>query len=322
MNSKRTTTARFPLLQASLSLVSVAGWLVSLAGFFGRLWWPLEIASHFRWQYAAALGIWSLFLALFRRWRTAIATSLFALLNLVLLLPFYGRPGEKVGEPSLRVLSANVNKRNEQPQLLVELVRQLQPDVVAVIEATPEYVAGLEPLRARYPYSAGEDRLNPDGSVLLSQYPLADSETIAFVDGSYPTVVVRLQGEPAPTIVATHPPPPRGAARLRTRTEEMKALAAIAAERSGPLVVVGDFNSTPWSPYFADLVQSTRLKNARLGFGLQPTWPVRQILLRIPIDHALVSEDVVVHDFRAGPDVGSDHFPIVVDLSFPRGSEE
>ena len=96
----------------------------------------------------------------------------------------------------------------------------------------------------------------------------------------------------------------------------MKALAQIVAERPGPLVAVGDFNSTAWSPYFSDLLNQTRLHDARLGFGLQPTWPTRQILLRIPIDHALVSEEVTVHDFRAGPDVGSDHFPVILDLSF------
>lgn len=317
MSEERPIHPQFPILQRTLTLISVAGWLAALVGFLGQLWWRFEIASHFRWQYALALGLWAGFLALFRRWRTGAVTLLIALLNLVLLVPFYSRPGEKSGEPELRILSANVNRANRQPERLLELVQRLQPDIVAIIEATPEFMNGLEPLRVDYPYAAGEAYLNPAGSVLLSRRPLAAADTIMFADGSYPTIVARLDGERPLTLIATHPPPPRSAGRLQTRTEEMEAIADLAADRPGPVVVVGDFNSTPWSPYFAELVQSTRLQDARLGFGLQTTWPVEQILLRIPIDHALVSEDVVVHNFRAGPDVGSDHFPIIVDVSFP-----
>lgn len=319
MNEERPAHPHFPILQRTLSLISVAGWLAALVGFLGQLWWRFEIASHFRWQYALALGLWSVFLALFRRWRTAVVTLLIALLNLVLLLPFYSRPGEKAGEPELRIVSANVLKDNRQPQRLLALVRRLHPDIVAIIEATPEYMAGLEPLRADYPYRVGEAQLDPDGSVLLSRLPLSSADVMIFADGSYPTIVARLDGERPVTLMATHPPPPRSSKHLQTRTTEMEAIAEIVANRPGPVVVVGDFNSTPWSPYFADLLQHTRLQDARLGFGLQTTWPVEQIPLRIPIDQALVSEDVVVHDFHAGPDIGSDHFPIIVDVSFEGG---
>ena len=316
MRNERPVDPRFPLLQGTLTLISVAGWLVALAGFLGQLWWPLEIASHFRWQYAVALGLWSGVLALFRRWRTATVTFLVALLNLVLLLPFYTRPGERAGGPALRIVAANVNKRNEEPQHLLKLVQELEPDMVAIIEATREYMGGLEPLRSDYPYAVGEDHLDPDGSVLLSRRRLARAETHQFTDGSYPTIFARVEGERPLTLIATHPPPPRSAEHLRIRTEEMEAIAEMVAGGPGPAVVVGDFNSTSWSPYFSELLTTTRLHDARLGFGLQLSWPTHQPLLRIPIDHALVSGDVVVNDFWAGPDVGSDHYPIVVDLSF------
>jgi endonuclease/exonuclease/phosphatase (EEP) superfamily protein YafD len=309
-------------LHSTLTLVSVSGWAAALAGFVGQLWWPLEIASHFRWQYALALGLWSLLLGLLRRWRLAVVTLLVALLNVILLLPFYSRPGEKPGAPELRILSANVNRHNHRPARLRALARQLEPDVIAVIEATPAFMTGLEPLRADYPYSVGEEQLNPDGSVLLSRRALSAAQILEFVDGSYPTIVARLEGQPSLTLIATHPPAPRGPDRLATRTAEMEAIAALLSERPGPAVVVGDFNSTPWSPYFAELLRRTRLTDARLGFGLQLTWPVGQPLLRIPIDHALVSDGAIVHDFRAGPDVGSDHYPIIVDLSFQSQAQD
>jgi endonuclease/exonuclease/phosphatase (EEP) superfamily protein YafD len=56
-----------------------------------------------------------------------------------------------------------------------------------------------------------------------------------------------------------------------------------------------------------------KLKNARDGRGILGSWPVatRLPLLRIPIDHMLVSETLGIEDFRLAPDIGSDHMAIV-----------
>ena len=52
----------------------------------------------------------------------------------------------------------------------------------------------------------------------------------------------------------------------------------------------------------------------------EPTWPTYNPLLWIPIDHCLVSPEIIVTDRQIGPDVGSDHYPIVVDLQLPHAS--
>ena len=46
-----------------------------------------------------------------------------------------------------------------------------------------------------------------------------------------------------------------------------------------------------------------------------PTWPTNQIWMRIPIDFCLVSQEFTIMDKRVGVDIGSDHFPLIVDLS-------
>jgi len=40
------------------------------------------------------------------------------------------------------------------------------------------------------------------------------------------------------------------------------------------------------------------------------TWNARKFWQRIPIDHALIGEEVTVIKSETLPDVGSDHFPI------------
>ena len=38
------------------------------------------------------------------------------------------------------------------------------------------------------------------------------------------------------------------------------------------VVVMGDFNTTPWSGRFRKFLQDSNLRNSLGGFGLQPTW--------------------------------------------------
>lgn len=80
---------------------------------------------------------------------------------------------------------------------------------------------------------------------------------------------------------------------------------------------MGDFNMTPWSPKFRQLVADSHLRDTVRGFGLQPTWPAGAPQFWIPIDHVLVSPDILVVDRRVGPDLGSDHYPVIVDIQLP-----
>ena len=84
----------------------------------------------------------------------------------------------------------------------------------------------------------------------------------------------------------------------------------------GPLIVAGDFNCTPWSPFFSDLLAATGLHDSALGFGVWPTWNSSLLPLGLKIDHVLVTGGVVARNHQVGADVGSDHFPVIVDLAY------
>jgi endonuclease/exonuclease/phosphatase (EEP) superfamily protein YafD len=81
---------------------------------------------------------------------------------------------------------------------------------------------------------------------------------------------------------------------------------------------MGDLNATPWSRPFRRFVGRSGLCDSRAGFGVQASFPAASALLRIPIDHVLVSCVIGVRNRRIGRDVGSDHLPVIVDLVLPR----
>ena len=50
------------------------------------------------------------------------------------------------------------------------------------------------------------------------------------------------------------------------------------------------------------------------GEGPQATWPALVVPLFIQIDHCLANAQIEASDFKVGRFLGSDHYPISVDL--------
>jgi endonuclease/exonuclease/phosphatase family metal-dependent hydrolase len=82
-------------------------------------------------------------------------------------------------------------------------------------------------------------------------------------------------------------------------------------------VVLGDLNATPWSPYFRNLERAASLRDTGRRSGWRPTWPSALPPLWIPLDHCLVSKEIPYASRTVGNYVGSDHFPIIVDVVLP-----
>jgi endonuclease/exonuclease/phosphatase (EEP) superfamily protein YafD len=112
--------------------------------------------------------------------------------------------------------------------------------------------------------------------------------------------------------------PPKGREATRIRNDLLQAIPDHMAEFLGLKIVAGDFNVTPWSGHFRQLVRHSGLRSSHLGRGIQSTWPSRLPLpFRIPIDHALVSPEIGVARREVGRAFGSSHQPLIVDLVLP-----
>ena len=111
-----------------------------------------------------------------------------------------------------------------------------------------------------------------------------------------------------------HPRSPLNRGRWKAGNPELDALALAVSKSGGSQIVMGDMNSTDGSRHFRDVLQVSGLRDSRLGFGRQPSWPT-DMPYRIAIDHAFVSDDLAVVNRKLGHSVGSDHFPLIVDLA-------
>jgi endonuclease/exonuclease/phosphatase (EEP) superfamily protein YafD len=157
--------------------------------------------------------------------------------------------------------------------------------------------------------SGSTPRSDPDyiRAVVLARVPVRDvghphdqgigpSAVELTTDGANPISIV-VFGTDSPTTPA----------RAQRRDRVLDAAARWSRTHPARRIVMGDFNATPWSPSFQRLLHHGRLFNSLDGFGLQVSWPESNVLLRIPIDHALLGPALAATDRGTGPAFGSQH---------------
>lgn len=289
--------------------------LVSVAAFFGRWSWVLDLLANFRVQYAVALVLMSAFLFMARWTRSATVALVGAAINGVVIIPLFLGEGRTLPpEEPLRVMSFNILSSNEQFGEVIGYIREVDPDIVFLHEASRPWEMAMEGADLPYEITRSRSQDLIFGTLVLSR-PGDPVVSYGFTVGGARAVEVVHDGV---VVLGIHPVAPSTARRSALRNAQMEFAAEWSGQQVGPHVVVGDFNATPWSYPFRRLLAATELVNSQEGFGIQPTFPAdNSFLIRVPIDHLLHSPDLVVADRRRGPRLGSDHFPLIVELWAP-----
>ena len=306
-----------PDLLASIAWgLTVLACLGTLAGFLGRIGWLGELASHFRAQYLWMLAASAAVLVLSHQPLPALLAAAFAVVNAALILPVYrGTVPASTGRV-FRALSANLWIHNRSYERVKRFLREADADLMVLLEVTDAWRQALQEVMADYHCSTMDAFPKGMGVFVLSRAPFERMEVVRSGSTVLPSILVRVRlgGRPV-TLIGSHPRSPTTPARAKRRNRQLAELAGVVRQQEGPVLVLGDLNSTSWSGAFQEFLRATRLRDSRRGFGLQPTWPAQLPWLRIPIDHCLVSSEIVVHRRRVGRRIGSDHLPIVVDFS-------
>ena len=311
--------APFELSVTPLGLLAAAGYTACAAtalGFLGRFWWFADLFSHFRIQYLIGLAVAGAVMLFGRQLKTATGFFAFAAANLACVAPLYfGADANGAASPALRLVLLNVNSDSGDPARVREAIAALDPDVVALKEVNGRWMDALEPLLEEYPHVLAEPREDNFGIALFSKLPLVRPRVAEIGAAGVPSLIASVPaGSVLLDIVATHPLPPYGAEYSALRDEQLARLAE-AVDPSRPVVLLGDLNTTPWNYHFRRLLERSGLRDSARGRGPLLTWPSFCLPLRVPINHILHSPSVTVLRRSIGPDVGSDHFPVMVDVS-------
>jgi endonuclease/exonuclease/phosphatase (EEP) superfamily protein YafD len=156
---------------------------------------------------------------------------------------------------------------------------------------------------------------------MMSRFPLENRmKEVGYVLGGVPSIeaIVEFLPNVELRVIGTHPLPPVGGRYSKERNLQLERIAESVAGDDRPTILVGDLNCTPWSPYFSALLETSGLRDTRQGFGNQPTWPAGRWVLRIPIDHCLVSDHFVTTRREVLPSIGSDHLPLLVEVGMKK----
>jgi endonuclease/exonuclease/phosphatase (EEP) superfamily protein YafD len=283
-----------------------------------RLGWPFELFVHFTVQYAAAGFALAVVLFATGRRRASLLAILIGTLN---ALPVLQRaqagpsPGACAG-PRFTIVTTNVQYSNADRRRFLDWLASHPADLVVVQEVTAAWASDLDRLPA-YPYRLLLAREDPYGIGVLSRWPLGSVEPADLAGDGLPSIAGRLRlGDRPLRFVALHTrwPLTPGLARMRDRS--LATTARLLATGSGPAVVLGDLNATPFSPAYADFLQGSGMRDAANGSRWQPTWMAGFWPLALRIDHVFVSPGICVDGTTVGPGIGSDHRPLAARLQF------
>lgn len=290
---------------------------------FGILWALLALATIFTyWQAPFLLTLASAFR--FQLFLLLVAASIPPLLTapkrtkpVILGVPFaigmtfagYFLPvdTDALQGPTLRVAVANVYAGNHDLTRLKVWLEENPCDVVGILEVGPHHVSALREMG--YEHLLLEPRSNNFGIALLSREKPLEA-TVLERETPFPTIFAEYEGW---EVLLTHPVPPINRELRVIGDEQVVRLAKLVKETSKPTLFMGDLNATGWDAR-VDALKEAGFRDARLGFGVIPTWPTNRPLLGIPIDHIFHDQHWAVEDCRRGPDIGSDHFPLQAEL--------
>jgi endonuclease/exonuclease/phosphatase (EEP) superfamily protein YafD len=214
----------------------------------------------------------------------------------------------------LRVVTFNLWGPNNRMDDVAKYLSAENPDVIVLQEVRPHHGSRLlDTLSLRYPHRAGDS-----GLVILSKYPfLADGRLDRSGYPSGMSLVVRwvrldvagVEFDLAGVHLARPFYP-------KLQQQDILTLAQFVRQQSGPLIVAGDFNMSPWTDKLRTFTDATRLDRYNT---FQPTWPMRLHGVRLSplftIDNVFASRQFTSLGTTVGPYLGSDHRAVVADIA-------
>ncbi len=225
-----------------------------------------------------------------------------------------------VSDQHLSLLLANVKMSNRNEEPLINLIQVKKPDLILVMEIDDWWDEQLKVMKKDYPYSQHTINDVTYGMVLYSKFPIQSIDVDYRQNDNVPSFesTIILPNGNTITLHCVHPVPPTHFKELPdNKGQEEDGLRALGNEIRGhnfPTIVAGDMNDVVWS-YVDKLTGTTDiLYDVRVGRGFYNSYNAHNFLMRWPLDHVFVTKEFQLKKMERLPKIGSDHFPIFVEL--------
>lgn len=285
-------------------------------------YWVFDLFSNFKVQLAVGGLVLFPFCLKFIKWKWLSSSfcAICMLWNLSFVLPYYvEKPPQidKTAAGTLSMVSMNLlSENNEVDRVLVFLEAEM-PEVLVLLEYTPQWDHLLSGIRNAYPYQKLIPQDGHFGIAVWSKHEMQAIQTHFGYPG-IPSIEAMIRTPSGLiTLIATHPLPPLDQNQFELRNKQLTSIAQRLGEVGGRVMVLGDLNLSSFSEHFK-ILETGGFRDSRKGFGVLPTWPANYGWLSTTIDHALVAGNLKVTDRRVGPNIGSDHLPIIIQVTIPQ----
>jgi endonuclease/exonuclease/phosphatase (EEP) superfamily protein YafD len=308
----------------------------SLLYFGGDRWWFATVLLFSpRWAWGLPLWVLVPMSAIWRRRCLLVLAPAAAIVVVPIMGLCCGFSRLAPAGPQLRLLTCNVDGESLRAEALRALVLQTKPDVISL----QEFAGSEQWLLDALP--AGFHIVRVGELAVASPYPLFErsrrqetpKDGWPFCDGV--CCEVEIPGGPVYVCCMHLSTPRRGLAEvldrrtvlapgrsetlrrvIERRGDQSAKVSRWAADLPRPLVLTGDFNMPADSRIYRQSWSSygNAFSAAGLGFGGTKITPVGPISYGLRIDHVLFDPPFRAARAWVGPDVGSDHLPLLADL--------
>ena len=234
--------------------------------------------------------------------------------------------GEHAGR--IRILTANVLTENKNAAALIALIRQHEPDIFVTLESDSWWQEQLDTLQDTYKHAMKCPLDNLYGMHVYSKLALEDGATQFLVEDGIPSMHAMVV-LPCGLKIRMHflhpaPPSPTEHDASTERDAELLVVAKSVAGLDTPVIVAGDLNDVAWSTTTRLFRKISKLLDPRIGRGMFNTYHAGFWFMRWPLDHLFHSKHFTLSFIQRLPHFGSDHFPVLVELSYDkaRGAQQ
>ena len=299
-----------------LSILTGIFALITILGYSKLVWW-FTILDFFRLQYAAIATILIFLTVFFAFYPLAIINLVVAGFNLYRIRHFFPRkPHKPTQDCNKTIFSVNAYKDNSDPEELRKIIKITDPKILLILEMTEHLEKKLINEFSNYAYRLQTPVRDGFSICLMSKVPLIDTKITFHGKSDTPLMhaTAKINGKDY-QLYSAHPKPALNKEWSIERHSYFAEIEEIIADKKDlPIIIMGDFNSVPWEKHFTQFLKKTNLKSTIKDQGYKVTWPVYFPLMGIPMDHILISPDQTYSNLQVGPYVGSDHFPLSINL--------